>query len=517
MEEQGYIVHLKNGDATFTAYSFTENFTENDTVFFSGPAFEGTILGEHLGECETVTFALEALSAAIEKNLDLSSVGAGGILVQKTPHAADGNRANVLFLPGNLFERSAVNLDEADFCENQGFYFYKGLSSRDALIFLRAAIAYRSLTGSFPFPKTDLLDRQVDIFDHCFLPLELCIQGVDKNLAQSIDAGLMIFGEDDCFEGNTRFVDEKKKAEREGIISRVQSFRPQSFAAEKSKIDSVNNMEESDDFKKARADFIKKRNRKIFFSRIYRRNKNFIRLSLVAAVVIVYGMYNFHKTNQNLATSIGLTSTETARALYTFISNADVPDLQEIVAGKKTKDLIVQVASFHVRSKERVGFNENGKIVPVAERLFYKPDSQYWMFGITNLKIDGSGASVLGEFKKRRDKPMPISEEDSVALSKNDEKTHRAEYFLVVNDESFINVQRISEDVTLSWNGKKWLVTSIEGNSVPSRVKMKDFWNDFRDALQKTEGNVPLAAENIRPQYEWLPSAQDLQFYFDKF
>lgn len=516
MEESGYIIHMKKDGVTFSEYKFSSNFTKDGTVYFSGEDFDGTLLGESLDDSDTVGTVLSALTAAIEKNLDLAAVGAGGILVRKTPAATDGNIADVLFLPGNLFERSAVNLSELDYCENQGFYFYKGLESQDALIFLRSVIAYRCLSGKFPFTKTDLLERQADIFDNAFVPLELCVFGINKAVAKSVDSGLMIFRKDDCFEGNSRFVDEKKKARLEEILNSVQKFSADSFFSEKIRLGNEKEQETAE-FRKERGDYIKKQKRKIFAARIYRRNKNFIRMAAIVGIVVLYGLYSFHKTNLNLATSKGLSAEQTAWAMYSFISSADVPDLQEIVSGKETRDLIVKVASYHVRAKERVGFNERGKIVPVAERLFYSPESHFWMFGITNLSINGVHRPIFADFPKRKDKPASLTEEDSRILSKNEQKICHAEYFLVMNDDTFINVQKVSEDVTLFWDGKKWLVKSVQGTSDNSRVKMKSFHEDYKNAMQETNGNIEKSVEIIKSKYEWLPSHDDIAFYSDKF
>lgn len=504
MEENGYIVHLGKEDATFSEYNFKSTFSdENENVFFLGKDFQGKVLAENLDNPKTVYFALKALSVIIEKNLELASVGAGGILVQETDEVS----AKVLFLPGNLFERSAINLEEEDYCLNQGFYFYKGLESKDALIFLRSAIAYRNLCGNFPFTETDLIKRQADIFDHNFLPVKLAVFGIDEKLADSIDSGLKIFSEDECFEENSRFVDEKKKQILDEIVKSAENFDSDKFLEEKNKAENKGKVDstEAENFKKLQDDFSKKQKRKIFFNRIVRRNKNFIRAGIIALLALCYGSYSFHKTNQNLATSLGLDSTQTTQAMYSFISKADVPDLQEIVKGDKMQDLIVKVAGFHVRAKERIGFTENGKIVSVEERLNYKPDSQIWMFGITNLKIDGKDFSILEEYPRRKDKNSSIGIENSVELKKNDEKTHTAEYFLVMNDENFINVQKISDTVTLRWDGKRWRATEISGKVKDSRIKMKDFWNDFKIQMQENNGDIKKSTGNLQEKYPWLP------------
>lgn len=513
-DEPGCVVHLAERGATFSEYVFDSTFIEGGVVHFAGADCGGTLLCDALDDGEIVSLALDALSAAIERRPGLSAVGAGGIIVKKASPGAGG--AEVLFLPGSLFERSAANLGEADYCENQGFYLRKGLKPRDALIFLRSVIAYRSVTGAFPFAQTELAGRQVDIFDRAFVPAELCVQGIGKTLASSIDAGLMIFGEEECFEGNRRFVNKKKKAALAEISARAAQFSVADFRAEKARL-AANVAAETDGFAKARRDYVRKRDRKILFSRFFRRNRAFIRAGAAVAAVLSYALFSFHRTNQNLATSVGLTSAETVRAFYSFISAADVPNLQEIVRGKGTKDVVVQVAGFHVRAKERIGFSEDGRIVPVAERLFYKPESRAWMFGITNLRIDGVAESVHAPVPTRRDKPAPIAREGALALKKGVETVRTADYVLVTSDDALITARSVSERVTLRWDGRRWLVTAVEGTSSESRTRTKAFWNDWREAALAADGSVLRAAESLRGTYRWLPADDDIQFYSDKF
>ena len=139
------------------------------------------------------------------------------------------------------------------------------------------------------------------------------------------------------------------------------------------------------------------------------------------------------------------------------------------------------------------------------------------MYGITNLTIDGKKFDVTKDFPRRKDKPKPLSSEDGVSLKKGDEKKLRADYFLVMNEETFIDAQKVSETVTVRWDGKRWRVTEISGNSEIARVKMKEFWEDYKIALQETDGNVPSAAERLRSKYDWIPSKAEIDFYSDIF
>ena len=249
---------------------------------------------------------------------------------------------------------------------------------------------------------------------------------------------------------------------------------------------------------------------KISVKRFFRRNKTAI-LALAAFLLFAAWMANgFIKENRQLATSKGLDSTQTAAAMYTFIHRADVPNLQEIAKGKQTKDLIFKVAGFYVTSKQREEQNAADKSVTPGQWLFYNKNSSNWMYGITNLKIDGKKFPAENKFPKRMEKPESLREENGKILKRGDKTAHTAEYYLVHQDANRIYAEKTTEEVELEWNGSRWIVKGGKGKSSPLSVKSRTFSDEYY-ALLENGNSVKDAVSILKAKYEWLPDESDIK------
>ncbi len=504
---------------TVSAQSIThENFTfddtrifEDGTVFFHFPTAHGKTLDKILKEDyseernKAVHAVLKAFSHLIKQDILFDALGAGGILLETSK---ENDFQDVFFLPPALFELCTQN-SKKTYADLQGKWLNKNLSKKESLIFTRSVIAYTFLAGTLPFQKDDTSRRQEDIYDENFLPLGKAVFDLDEDLAQALDAGLKIFQENIKTLGRRKIQDKNQEEKLNALKEKISAFSSDKVISEAKRLQAENSRP-SFDFITSQMNFLKNQQRRISTKRFLRRNGKRISFAAVAALFGFWAVISFHNGNMNLASTTGLTSYETTNLLYHFIHKADVPNLQEVVSGGKTKDLTVKISGFYVRSKERQGYNQEAGTVSPQQWLFFKENADYWMYGITNLKIDGKEAPNETEYPKRKDKKEAITKENDRLLKKGDETTHEAEYFFVHSDAATIYVEKIQEKVTLRWNGKNWKVTQIEGKTKSQNAKKKSFTQEYFASLSENDSDIGKTVNLLQEKYEWLPQEQEI-------
>ena len=198
ISQQGMLFDGEN----FTPWTFDEvksfEVSENDNkiVFYCGNSVfsdKAKTLLDYFedGDREKMfTAAFEVCKAltkaAVEKN-SIPIIGAGGIIVDISQE-----KAKILFLPQTLFINSCAGLSAKDKANLLGCWINETLTDLPAICFLRATIAYTMLTGQFPFPQVDVTERNADILDKKFLPLEMRLPNVPPKLAKEINEALWL-------------------------------------------------------------------------------------------------------------------------------------------------------------------------------------------------------------------------------------------------------------------------------------------------------------------------------------
>lgn len=518
LAKKSALVRLDRGTAALGAYYFTGTRTDADGItHFEGGAARGKTLSEILSlpardRSVADNLALAAFSRATDFLLAQDTcggaVGAGGVIVSADEET---ETAEVLLIDPEIFETCAQN-HKAAYADIQGKFLHKGLDARSSLIFTRAVVAYKSLTGHFPFDNDDTTKRQEDIFDANFIPLPLWDAKINAGLAGSIDAALHLSAGTELLAGRRSISDAREERRRQKLLERAQEFDSSLFKDELARLSRPEDPSESADeriLSQKRASLAARTRRKLLARRFLRRNKSRLLAIIVPAVLVAWLVSGVVRENAGRITTVSLTSAETAHALYAAIHRADVPDLQEIVTGRETKGLILKVSGFYVSSRQRLEASpDNGTLTP-EEWFTRKKTPGDWMLGITNLTIDGEPLPVDARFPKKKDRPLPISEEDGEPLRKGIETERTAEYFLVRQTENRILTERMTDTVTLRWSGRKWLVTRVDGKSRPTGVRTKDFIADYEEAASSSASALE-AAEALRGKYGWIPGKDDL-------
>ncbi len=529
MNENGTLACVKSsGVVEFSPWQFNVTKVLDDkTVAFEGSCFAGKTLSQTFFELnqtdsafakETIVCIFKVLDKIIEET-EKSQQGEGSSFILPGPEGIiisdknDDESFKVLLLPGNLFERCAQN--STQYAEFQGPFIHRGLEGLESLIFTRASLAYTAVTKTKAFSKKKLEERQADITDSNFIPVEYSVNGIAPDLAQAINSGLCVKNKKRIIPGERRFINEKEENNRKQTLNsalKLNSTLIENFF--NSPVEADKNSKTDEVFESEKTAFLKKQTRQIKIKRFYARNSKRIWGTAIAVVLAVSFALNFNRENKKLATSLGLTSTQTVQTLFNGIHTADVTVIQEIAKGKDSKNLIQTVSGFFVTNKQRLAMDERDGTLSPAQWLFFKGQTDFWQYGITDFKIDGQESVTTFNYPRRQDKPVPLTEENGKLLKKGDEVKHTVSYNLVYNEgESVITVYKTTEEVTLRWNGKRWIVRSIKGTGKTSSngYSVKKYKADYIEALETCSGDVKKAAEILRQKYSFVPTEQNLR------
>ena len=515
------ILHFEKNSFSVEDYQFS--LTKADSagiISFVGKSFDGKAVSDILSlsnerRNQNDNFSLYVFSKSLdflaEKMQEISIfdenflLGGGGILIKSD---FESQIAEILFLNPKIFEICAQN-HKKNYANLQGKYIYKGLDSFSSLYFLHGVVAYKSISGNFPFDENETTKRQEDIFDENFAPIDFWNDKISENLKKSIESSLKLKIDSEIFAGKRALKDSKSEKKRQEILENAMKFDSDEFY----KLISGDNAS-SEALTAKREKFIKKQRIFVSAKRFLRRNKNRILASFAAIFVIFWFVSGILRENAKLITTKGLSSVQTVHAFYTAIHRSDVPSLQEIVSGKETKDLMIKVSGYFVSAKQRLETNPDNGVLSPAKWFFYKKASKSWMLGITNLKIDGKDFKIESDYPKKKDKPIQITEDNGKILKKGDETTVFAEYFFVHQAEVKFFIEKITDKVTLRWNGKMWKVVKVEGKSKIENLKSKDFIDDYYARLEENENaeksKIQKVLEILRKEYDWIPSEDDM-------
>lgn len=537
LSEKSIILNIKKGAVTTDFYSFDGTKADkNGNAIFEGKSFSGEFLSDILEKPSytkkdilSIANFMNAVDFLIKNQESLGegrfATGAKGIIIN-TDEASEESK--ILIISQKLFEECAQN-QKNSYSELHEKYFYKGLDYTQSLCFLRGTVAYRALTGSFPFESADTTKRQEDIFDENFIPLDLWNPKISTSLKKSIESSLKGKITHTVIAGKKNLTDAKAESKKQKLLKEAESFDSELFRAELEKY--AGDKTESESLAEKRLAFSARKNKQLSVRRFLRRNKNRILAAVAVIFFAAWGAESIIKQNGKLLTTRGMTSTEATQAYYSMIHRMDVPGLQEVIKGRKTKDLFAKISAYYVGSKQRLQVHpDNGTVTP-ARWFFFKKASKNWMFGITKLKIDGVPFAADKKYPVRNDKPLPVTEENGKTLMEGDEVTHTAEYYLVEQAEAKIYIQQITDTVTLRYTGKRWRVVQANGKSKVSDVKAKDFSKEFYELAGKTlesddllqpvaseaeetsgESKIKKAIEVLREKYDWIPDEEDILY-----
>ena len=418
----------------------------------------------------------------------------------------DGDK--VLFAPESLFNYAANSLPAEDTLNQHTGFINETIRGLPSLCFERAAIIYRLLAKRLPFPATDSIARNADIFDRKFLPIEYCVNGIDSGLALAINNALKL-------NSTAVNVPGKRKKGKASEDLRPSAEFPIEKLDEAFKL-SLNTTEDKD-FEEKVAAFIKNQNSKINTKRHIKRNTTTIGVIAGIVLVVVIVTINTIKTRNEDYTSVGLTSTETIRAYMNGVNEKDTLLLSDFGEGKTPNDFGDMVSRIYVMHKQRLAYGGDNGFGDPANWLFYITDEKKYagsgIYGISNLKVDGKAESLEVELKKKNEKPAPLEKEGNVTLADGMTSVHKVEYYMFYTQGEDVDyiIEKVTGTFTLTFKKNRWVITEIDTEGTDLNVDCKQFFQDYLAALKESENDVIKAVDSLRPKYEWLPEKDAMQ------
>lgn len=490
-----------------------ENFSER-FVFYCGKSTgfskKAKTLTEFL-ESENKDESFEAgfaiislLTQAAKENVKLPLNGGGGILIE-----LKGDKTSVLFLPENLFKYSVAGLPPADFASLYGNWLNQTIYDLPALCFFRGVIAYKILSDKFPYPNENQTERNADILDRNFLPMELTVNGIDKNLANEIDKSLKL---------NSNVVNipgKKKKGKSSEDLTPSAEFPLELLYANKNQ--KTENKISEEEFAQKAEIYLKNKKSQVLLKRRIRRNSTKIIIGGVVAVFVVIVTLNFVRTRQEEYISKGMTSVQTVQTFLNGINEKDTLTLSNITKGHEAQKVVDSVSQIYVAGKQREVYSKDNGFGDWVSWLFFSKDAESMnkagLYAISLPKIDGRPVELKNCAFMRNEKPEAVTQENGITLEDGAKFVHKAEYLLFHTEGEFNEIQMdsIVQIYTLTYKKNSWFITDIDFESEQLEFNSTAFKNDFLTALIRCDKNIVNAVEQLRISYDFLPSKEILE------
>lgn len=490
-----------------------ENFSER-FVFYCGKSTgfskKAKTLTEFL-ESENKDESFEAgfaiislLTQAAKENVKLPLNGGGGILIE-----LKGDKTSVLFLPENLFKYSVAGLPPADFASLYGNWLNQTIYDLPALCFFRGVIAYKILSNKFPYPNENQTERNADILDRNFLPMELTVNGIDKNLANEIDKSLKL---------NSNVVNipgKKKKGKSSEDLTPSAEFPLELLYASKNQ--KTENKISEEEFAQKAENYLKNKKSQVLLKRRIRRNSTKIIIGGVVAVFVVIVTLNFVRTRQEEYISKGMTSVQTVQTFLNGINEKDTLTLSNITKGHEAQKVVDSVSQIYVAGKQREVYSKDNGFGDWVSWLFFSKDAESMnkagLYAISLPKIDGRPVELKNCAFMRNEKPEAVTQENGITLEDGAKSVHKAEYLLFHTEGEFNEIQMdsIVQIYTLTYKKNSWFITDIDFESEQQEFNSTAFKNDFLTALIRCDKNIVNAVEQLRISYDFLPPKEILE------
>ena len=501
LAEHGVTAENKNNEWTFAPWTFTGTMVSADssveTVLLEGTGFDGCTLKEYFDEAGKDTSAeaqaavavCSAINCAIKSGQKLPNNGAGGIFISTA-------KDRIIFVPEDLFETAAACRGETAYSENEGMYLYRTLGGNASLRFTQAVIAYRALSGTFPYTNENTVKRHEDYGDKNFAHLADTLYGVDNSLATAIDSALMQNDKNDKHTDKnilpefplSIFCQEVEK----DASSRTAKISPQQFYSIA---------------KKKQRSFA----RSLAAKRWFRHYNTTVLVGSIVVALIALFAFNHWKEGQRNPTTKSLTSTQTVDLFYSAVNNLDVVAAQCAVTGTQVQPLLNTISNFYVTSKSRSGYDIKSACVTPASWLWFNSDGCYTIFGLTQLTIDGVPSPLMFEGPRKSSHPRPLSEETGIELSEGASVTHLVHYFQI-NSEGLNTLHIIETNDTVSavWHKDKWQISSIIQKQTEHAVEMSAFYREYKSAYAEHENDPVKAAAALSSLYTWINTPKEV-------
>lgn len=444
-----------------------------------------------------------ALTKAALADVNVPLGGAGGIIVEDKKE-----NPKILFLPADLVKYSSNTLSVKDKANVYDCWVNETLQGLPATAFFRGNVAYTMLTGRFPYPAADSLERNADILDHKFLPVEMLLPGIEPELASAINKALVLTSTVVNEPGKKQkgTTTEALKPEADFPLEQLKKARTQVPTAEQQK-----------EIEENIQNYVKSRDAKINTKRIIRRNTAALLTICAGIVALCFIIKGAVKSRGEEYTTQSLTSIQTIQAFFMNVNNQDVAALGNFVQGRSATRYTDAVSQVYVLSKQRQSMTKDNGFAKPENYFLYVTDAHKnmssGMYGMTNILIDGAPYELDLNVPTINQKLPPLTEENGHKLSKKEQTQHKVEYYRLrtEGDDNEILLDYITDTVTLTYNGKRWIITDFDTVEDELELDSTEFKLEYFKTLQENDMNVINSLDKLRFEYPWLPSGASVQ------
>ncbi|GMO14486.1 MAG: hypothetical protein Ta2A_24980 [Treponemataceae bacterium] len=368
-----------------------------------------------------------AIADALEQDVELPLVGAGGTFLAFSEDAADKNLnrklnrdlnqnlhiEKILFLPEKFYALVLDSFSKERQTELLSFWHIPVIKEKgESLRFACNAYFYAALTGFPPFcDKANFIE---DFIDAYCLPLPWA------NIAE---------------------------AESEIAHDEAQFLHT------------------CENFKQARLAYLEENKKKIRTKRFLRKNRGELIIAACAALAVAAVAFSVHSDKLNDKTTLGLTDEQTIEVFYSAANLLNPTVMQEAGYRLKHNELENSVVAMYATSKMREAYSEHKIINPASWAEYGLNDKhldelrgKFLLFGIIDLKINGKTANAYAA--------APIKKESAPIQdgSGNGEKASWTLTYCTVffsGDSEKIEKSAWQDAVELTFVKNRWRITAI--------------------------------------------------------
>ena len=497
LAEQGFIAKADgNGGWSFSPYSWTDTAEDipqgrkQPVVFVKGEAFDGKPFSELLfaaasdeaseTDIRNCVNAINSLSeiaeAAYEKNIPLSDNGPLGTLMNEN--------GEFLFLPASVFDRAVQSCSEREQALYSGFWKNEALSGLDAWHYTLSCYVYYLCCGGYPYSRENSSERLTDYYDRTYVKPEWRCILYNENQALSCDALFAAVNKNlsYCLEEPAG----KKRSKKQSYKIETEKLPVLEIFTRREKKSYVNNAE----YLQMMKDLKKKR-----FFRQYGFALKVGAAAVIAFLLIVVSMVKGRLDGPSVK---GLSADQVVELFYHGINHLNPKEMdasrQKNAAGFYADTLI----STYINSRVRENYERRHVYTP-AQWLSVKNPPETGVYGISQLHIEEDSSVSASEYERHYTAHYYKIELKTAA----DEETYKEYDYLEVNE--------VTDKVTLAYNGKVWLVSDLKYQQTPVTVDTEAFFADLRAAMPEKH-SFSQASDIINAldvKYHWLPTVDE--------
>lgn len=493
MNQEGTVAVKTETGYKFSPWKFTETSEdENNFVLLSGNLFNGTTLKQKLetsGQEEKIFLIAQTITMlenAVSSDFKIDLCGAGGIFISQ-------DNTSFFIPPAIFFSTSASICSEKDFSHNQGFYIQPLLTQTNRLRFMQGVLAYKALTGNFPFDNLNAEQRREDIRDKNFKNINQKISGVERKLSLYIDNALSQPPMDkkvlDVLAASPFPLE---------LFYKECGLTEQGTIPENGKLNFVEHKTVTDE-----SEFLQKE-KSISKKRWLRRHSTSLTAAAISlAVIIAVALAYFHSYMKKPTTKT-LTSAQTVEMYFTGLNTLNYEYADTCVTGKKMKQAASVISNIYISGKQLSVYDIKADTVPLSKWLCYNKLS-YSIFGISQFEIDGKPAETFFN--------APLKDSvfsTKVSVPQETTATHHVSFFLVDSQtEQKMQVTKTQADVTLIFQKDRWLIQDLQSQEETAEFEKAEFFTDYKDAVENNEFNE--AINILRSKYDFISTDEELE------